>query len=40
MNDLISKFSYSATPKAPTNSVKDEEGADPLKAEDKNAPVV
>ena len=40
MNDLLSKFSYSATPKAPSNSVKDEEGADPLKAEDKNAAVV
>lgn len=35
MNDLLSRFSYNATPKAPANTVKEEEGADSLKNEDK-----
>jgi hypothetical protein len=35
MNDLLSRFSYNATPKAPANTVKEEEGTDSLKNEDK-----
>jgi len=35
MNDLLSRFSYSSTPKAPANTVKEEEGADSLKNEEK-----
>jgi len=40
MNDLISKFSYSSTPKALSSSIKDEEGSDNLKAEEKGVTVV
>ncbi len=35
MNDLLSRFSYSSTPKAPANNVKEEEGADSLKNEER-----
>lgn len=39
MNELLSRFSYNVTPKAPPNGVKAEEGAEAesLKNEDKSA---